>query len=301
MIGFIVMLTVAAPISAIGGGVLSPAGPVGRAENLILYDALAIMLAIVIPTLLAAGLFAWWFRASNRNARYLRDFAYSGRIELIVWSIPTLVILFLGGVILIGSHRLDPATPLPTTGRPLEVQVVSLDWKWLFIYPEQKVATINELVVPAGVPVHFSLTSASVMNVFFVPQLGSMIYTMNRTVTQLHLQADQPGEFLGESAQFSGDGFSDMRFTLRAVPEQQFASWLGTVRQAGGVLDRATYIVLSRPSMNAPPSTFGSVEDGLFQAVVTQQIPPGPGPANAPATAAAPVTATAPVTANVAR
>jgi cytochrome o ubiquinol oxidase subunit 2 len=291
MIGFNVMLTDAAPISAIGAGVLSPAGPVGRAENLILYDALAIMLAIVIPTLVAVGLFAWWFRASNRKARYLPNWAYSGRLELIVWSIPTLVILFLGGVILIGSHRLDPATPLPTAGRPLQVQVISLDWKWLFIYPDQKVATINELVVPAGVPVHFSLTSASVMNVFFVPQLGSMIYTMNRTVTQLHLQADQPGEFLGESAMFSGDGFSDMRFTVRAVPEQQFASWLGTVRQAGKLLDRAAYIALSRPSMNAPPSTFATVDDGLFQAVVTQEIPPGPGPANAPATATAPVTA----------
>src|SRR5262249_45466149 len=148
-----------------------------------------------IPTIVATLFFAWRYRASNKHARYLPHFAYSGRLELIIWSIPTLIILFLGGVIWAGSHELDPTRPLPSREAPLEVQVVSLDWKWLFIYPEQRVASVNELVMPVGRPVHFSLTSGSVMNMFFVPELGGMIATMNRMVTQLSLQADEPGRY----------------------------------------------------------------------------------------------------------
>jgi cytochrome o ubiquinol oxidase subunit 2 len=150
------------------------------------------MLAIVVPTIAATFAFAWWFRASNARARYLPDWVFSGRIELIVWSIPLLVIMLLGGVAGIGSHDLDPAKPLTSDTPPFEVQVVSLDWKWLFIYPSHGVASVNQLVIPAATPIHFSLTSASVMNVFFVPQLGSMIYTMNGMTTQLNLQADSP-------------------------------------------------------------------------------------------------------------
>ena len=147
------------------------------------------------PTIAATLAFAWWFRATNTRAAYLPDFAYSGRLELIVWAIPVLVIMLLGGVIWIGSHELDPAKPLASKTPPLDIQVVSLDWKWLFIYPNQGVASVNQLVLPAGVPIHFSLTSGSVMNAFFVPQLGSMIYTMNGMTTQLNLRADTPGTF----------------------------------------------------------------------------------------------------------
>ena len=189
-----------------------------------MIDSLAIMLAIVVPTIAATFAVAWWFRASNMRARYLPDWVFSGRIELVVWSIPLLTIMLLGGVAWIGSHDLDPAKPLPSNTPPLEVQVVSLDWKWLFIYPGQRVASVNQLVVPAGVPIHFSLTSASVMNVFFVPQLGSMIYTMNGMTTQLNLRADAPGTFLGLSSHYSGDGFSDMHFDVQAVPAEQFAA-----------------------------------------------------------------------------
>jgi cytochrome o ubiquinol oxidase subunit 2 len=258
--------------------VLSPAGPVSRAESIILLDSLAIMLAIVIPTILAALAFAWWFRASNTRARYLPTWSYSGRIELIVWSIPTLVILFLGGVIWTGSHDLDPASPIGSNERPLEVQVVSLDWKWLFIYPQQNIASVNQLIVPAGVPLHFCLTSGSVMNVFFVPRLGSMIYTMNRMVTQLYLEAERPGDFFGESAQFSGDGFSDMIFTVHVVPKIEFPGWIATVRNAGPVLDRKGYAVLSRQSHVVRPLNYRAVDAGLFQAVVAQELPPAPGP-----------------------
>jgi len=266
-----------ASLAGCSGGVLEPHGPIGAANRLILFNAVEIMAAIVVPTIVAALVFAWWFRESNTRARYLPHWAYSGRIELIVWSIPLLVICFLGGVIYIGSHDLDPARPIASQNKPLEVQVVSLDWKWLFIYPDLSVASVNQLVVPVGMPIHFNLTSASVMNAFFVPQLGSMIYTMNGMVTQLHLQADHAGDYNGLSAQFSGDGFPDMAFVVHAVPQNDFAGWLAEVRRTGPVLDRAGYADLSKRSTNQP-FTYRQADPALFNAVVTQQIPPQPGP-----------------------
>ncbi|WP_352791037.1 ubiquinol oxidase subunit II [Mesorhizobium sp. M0228] len=260
------------------GGVLDPQGPVGAAQRTILLNSVAIMLAIVIPTIVATLGFAWWFRETNTRARYLPEWAYSGRIELVVWSIPILVILFLSGIIWIGSHDLDPMKPLDSQQKPLEVQVVSLDWKWLFIYPEQNVASINQLVVPAGRPVHFSLTSASVMNAFFVPQLGGMIYTMNGMTTQLHLQADQQGEFYGRSAHFSGDGFPGMQFVLHAVAVDDFDAFVNSARSQGQALDKASYQELARQSLDVPPSTYRSVEPDLFHEIATQGVPPAPGP-----------------------
>jgi cytochrome o ubiquinol oxidase subunit II len=265
-------------LSGCDRGVLNPQGPVGTADKTILIDSLAIMLAIVIPTILATLLFAWWFRASNTRATYRPEFVYSGRIELIVWSIPLLVIMLLGGVIWIGAHELDPAQPLASDTEPLEIQAVSLDWKWLFIYPKQGVASVNQLVVPVGVPIHFSLTSASVMSAFFVPQLGSMIYTMNGMTTQLNLRADASGDFLGEASHFSGDGFSDMHFDVKAAPADQFATWIETIHNSGPILDATSYAALARQSVERRPFTFGSVDPGLFQKIATQQLPPGPGP-----------------------
>ncbi len=268
------------PLAGCSGGVLDPQGPIGDADSKILLNAVEIMSLIVVPTIIGALAFAWWFRASNTKARYLPEWAYSGRIELIVWSIPLLVILFLGGVIWIGSHDLDPFRPIPSHDKPVEVQVVSLDWKWLFIYPDEGVASVNQLVVPAGVPVHFYLTSGTVMNMFFVPQLGSMIATMNGMVTQLYLEARHVGDYYGESAQFSGDGFSDMHFTLRAVPAEAYTSWVDTARQAGPDLDRTSYLALSRESQNVRPFTYRAVEPALFRAIVTE-LPSGPGPPEA--------------------
>ncbi len=254
----------------------------GRADALITLDALAIMLAIVIPTILATLGFAWWFRASNTRARYRPEWNFSGRLELLVWGIPILVIMFLGAVIWIGSHELDPAEPLPSSpsNPPLNVQVVSMDWKWLFIYPDQGVASVNRLVLPAGTPVHFTLTSASVMNVFFVPQLGSMIYTMNHMADQLWLQADQPGIYLGESGMFSGDGFSDMTFHVDALTPQAFAGWVKGAQTSGRILDGPAYQALEAQSSHVRPYTYRAASRGLFQQIVAQQLPPGPGPAN---------------------
>jgi cytochrome o ubiquinol oxidase subunit 2 len=236
------------------------------------------MLSIVVPVILATLAFAWWYRASNTRARYRPNWAYSGRLEVVLWAIPLLVIMFLGGIVWIGSHDLDPPKPLASKAKPLEVQVVALDWKWLFIYPDYGVASVNQLVVPVGVPVHFSLTSASVMNAFFVPQLGSMIYAMNGMETQLHLQADRPGVFHGLSAMYSGDGFAKMAFQTHALPPEQFSGWVAAARRSGPVLDAAGYVQLSQPSQGVPPFTYRAVQPQLFNAVVTQQLPPGPGP-----------------------
>jgi cytochrome o ubiquinol oxidase subunit 2 len=259
--------------------VLDPRGPIGREDRTILIDSLAIMLAIGVPTIIATFAFAWWFRASNKRARYRPDWEFSGAIELVVWAIPAMTILLLGGVAWIGSHELDPAKPLPAREAPVEIEVISLDWKWLFIYPQQGIASINQLVVPAGVPLHFSLTSASVWNVFFIPQLGSMIYTMNGMTTQMNLQADEPGTFRGLSAHFSGDGFSDMHFAVRAVAANEFETWSNAQRGAGPTLDAAAYKKLTEQSINEPPSMFGAVTPGLFGQVVRQVLAPGPGPA----------------------
>jgi cytochrome o ubiquinol oxidase subunit 2 len=265
-------------LSGCAGGVLDPRGPVGADDATILIDAVLIMLAIVIPTLLVAFWIAWHYRASNTKAVYLPEWSYSGRIEAVVWAIPILVIMFLGGVIWIGSYRLDPFKPLPSKAKPLEVQVVALDWKWLFIYPQQNVASVNQLVIPAGVPVHFSITSASVFNAFFIPQLGSMIYAMPAMTSQLYLQADRPATLMGESAQFSGDGFSDMNFQVRSVSAAEFASWAEDARTAGPSLNRAAYASLAKQSHNVKPFRYREVDPALFQDIASQKIGPAPGP-----------------------
>jgi cytochrome o ubiquinol oxidase subunit II len=265
-------------VAACQPAVLDPEGVVGIAEKTLLIDSLAIMLAIVIPTIAATFAFAWWFRASNTKAKYLPGFTYSGRLELIVWAIPVLVIMLLGGVIWIGSHELDPAKPLASKTPPLDVQVVSLDWKWLFIYPNQGVASVNQLVLPAGVPIHFHLTSASVMNAFFIPQLGSMIYTMNGMTTQLNLIADAPGTYHGLSSHFSGDGFPGMHFDVHAVPAEEFSTWIENTRATGPTLDAASYTTLSKQTLDVSPFTYRAASPELFQQIASQALPPGPGP-----------------------
>ena len=271
-------LSAALLLSGCDWAVLNPKGPVGDGNATILIDSVAIMLAIVIPTVIATLAAAWWYRSSNTRARYLPDFEYSGALELIVWAIPLLTIMLLGGVAWIGSHDLDPARPLESKEEPLNVQVVSLDWKWLFIYPDQHVASVNRLVIPAGTPIHFSLTSGSVMTAFFVPQLGSMIYTMNRMRTQLNLLADEPGVFRGLATQISGDGFADMHFEVEAKSAEDFYAWLGQTRATGDELTPERYIELSKQSVVPAPFTFRTVSDGLFEKILDQTLPPGPGP-----------------------
>jgi cytochrome o ubiquinol oxidase subunit 2 len=259
--------------------IFDPQGPIAAAEKTILIDSIAIMLAIVVPTILATFAFAYWFRQSNTRAHHLPNWEYSGRLELVVWSIPTLTIILLGGVAWIGSHQLDPARPVEGTGSPVRIQVVSLDWKWLFIYPDQRIATVNTLTVPVGSPLHLELTSASVMNAFFVPQLGSLIYTMNGMVTHLELRADNEGTIQGLSGHFSGDGFPAMLFDVNMVPQLAFGEWVArTARESSQVLNEETYKKLAQQSVPKETMTFRLDDPLLFDAIATQKLPPGPGP-----------------------
>ena len=258
--------------------ILDPQGPIGAADKTILIDSVAIMLAIVLPTIAAIFAFAFWFRETNPRALYRPDWAYSGRIELVVWSIPALTVILLGGVAWIGSHQLDPATPVERTGSPVRIQVVSLDWKWLFIYPDQRIATVNTLTVPAGAPLRFELTSGSVMNAFFIPQFGSMIYTMNGMVTRLQLRADNEGDYQGLSSHFSGDGFPDMLFDVHVISPLAFPDWVAKTARTDRVLDADSYGKLARQSVETDKPTYRLDDPRLFDAIATQMIPPGPGP-----------------------
>ena len=269
----IAIAAVVSLLTACNRGILDPVGPVGQAEKTILINSTAFMLAIIIPTVIATVAFAWWFRRGNAKATYRPDWEYSGAIEMVVWSIPALTIMLLGGIAWIGSHDLEPSKPLPSSKPPLKVDVVSLDWKWLFIYPDQGIASVNQLVVPAGTPVSFRLTSATVWNSFFVPQMGTMIYTMPRMTTRLNLQADRPGTYVGLSSHFSGDGFPGMQFKVQALPEDQFAMWAQGSRGQGPALDGAAYAELSRPSSYVKPMTYGSVAPNLYDAIVANTGP----------------------------
>jgi len=270
-------------------GILDPVGPVGVAEKQILINSTAIMLAIIIPTMIATVAFAWWFRRGNKKATYRPDWEYSGAIEMVVWAIPALTIMLLGGITWIASHDLEPSKPLQSANAPINVEVVSLDWKWLFIYPDQGVATVNQLVVPTGTPVSFRLTSATVWNSFFVPQMGTMIYTMPRMTTRLNLQADRQGTFAGLSSHFSGEGFPGMQFKVQSLPPEQFALWAQGTRGQGVTLDGRTYAELAKPSSYVKPITYGGVQPGLFDAIVAGRVqqtaaPPAaqPAPTEAP-------------------
>src|SRR5246127_3056759 len=259
-------------------GLLDPQGPIASAQLLLLINSTAIMLVVVVPVIVATLAFAWWYRSSNTLATRSLDESYEGRVEFVVWSIPALTVILLGGVIWIGSHQLDPRAPIPGKADPLRVEVVALDWKWLFLYPDQGIAAVNQLVIPVGTPVEFRLTSATVMNSFFIPQLGSQIYTMGGMTTHLSLLADKPGEYPGFSAMFSGDGFSDMRFIAKAVPAGDFNAWLEQVRGTGSALDDAGYAELAKPSKAVPPTTYRSVEPNLFKHIIDQTVA-GPGKA----------------------
>jgi cytochrome o ubiquinol oxidase subunit 2 len=258
--------------------IFDPQGPIAAAEKTILIDSIAIMLAIVLPTVAAIFAFAFWFRQSNPRAEYRPEWAHSGRIELVVWSIPTLTVILLGGVAWIGSHQLDPARPVAGTGQGVTVQVVSLDWKWLFIYPDQRVASVNVLTVPVGAPLHLQLTSASVMNAFFVPQLGSMIYTMNGMVNRLELRADEVGTYQGLSSHFSGDGFPDMLFDVRVVSQTQFSDWATGAARSDQALNADSYNKLAEQSIDKTKPSYRLDDPELFEAIATQRIAPGPGP-----------------------
>jgi len=248
--------------------VLNPKGQVGADERNLILTAGALMLIVVIPVIVMTFLFAWKFRESNKKAKYSPEWAHSKKIEAVVWIVPGVIVLALAILAWTTSHSLDPFKPLAAKAKPIKIEVVSLDWKWLFIYPDQHIATVNQITFPTNVPVDFYLTSGSVMNAFFIPQLGSQIYTMAGMETQLHLIANKAGTYDGISANFSGRGFSGMTFAAIATSEMQFNDWVDKIKQSPKKLDLYGYDELAEPSQNNPVEYFSSVKPHLFDAII---------------------------------
>ena len=264
----------AALLAGCDAAVLNPKGQIGHDEKTLLITATVLMLLIVIPVIVMTLVFAWRYRASNTKARYEPDWAHSTAIEVVMWSIPCMIILVLAVLTWRSSHALDPYKPLDSDKKPVVIEAMSLDWKWLFIYPEEKVAVVNELTFPVDTPLNFRITSDTVMNVFFVPRLGSMIYSMAGMETKLHLIADETGKFEGMSANYSGHGFNKMHFTAHSVTEPEYRQWLGTLRGDGKALDLAAYDALAAEKNHDwyPVTYYGSVEDGLFRTVIRRHV-----------------------------
>lgn len=280
----LILLPAFALLSACNAVVLAPSGDVAAQQRDLLVISTLLMLLIIIPVMVMIVFFAWKYRQSNKDADYRPDWDHSTHLEVAIWGAPLLIIIALGALTWAGTHLLDPYRPLdriepgraaPETVRPLQVNVVALDWKWLFIYPEYGIATVNELAAPVDRPIQFSITSSTVMNSFYVPALAGQIYAMPGMQTTLHAVINRPGEYKGFSANYSGSGFSGMRFDFHGLEPAGFDSWVSRIRSSGGSLDRAGYLQLERPSENAPVMLFGSVEPGLFNAVVGMCVEPG--------------------------
>lgn len=257
-------------LSGCNMALLDPKGQVGMEQRSLIMTAILLMLIVVVPVILMTLWFAWRYRASNQSATYTPNWAHSNKIEAVVWGIPCIIILILGTLTWRSSHSLDPRQPLDPQVKPLVIEAVSLDWKWLFIYPEQGIATVNEIAFPVNVPLHFKVTSGSVMNSFFIPQLGSQIYAMAGMRNQLNLIANEVGSYKGMSANFSGQGFSGMKFTAQATTQQGFDQWLAKVKSSTNSLQMADYQVLAKPSQYQPVSYFSAVQPGLYDQIVDQ-------------------------------
>jgi cytochrome o ubiquinol oxidase subunit 2 len=255
-----------------------PKGPIGEAERFIIIAAIVLMLIVVIPVFVMSFWFSRKYRASNAKATYMPKWSYSRKIDLVVWLVPVAIITALGYLAWSGSHRLNPYKPIDPGVKPISIEAVSLDWKWLFIYPDHHIATVNELVFPAKVPLSFKITSDTVMTSFFIPQLGSQIYGMAGMQTRLHLVAAEPGVYYGQNQQFSGRGFSDMYFKAIAVSPEQFEAWVQKTKQSPDKLDLARFEALAKPSLGYPVTYFSSVERDLFDHVIRKYKPMGANP-----------------------
>lgn len=251
---------------------LAPKGQVGLEERDLILLATGIMAMIVVPVIFMTLFFAWKYRASNNKADYEPDWHHSTKIELAVWLIPCAIVVVLGTVTWISTHKLDPYSPLVSDAKPVEVEVVALDWKWVFFYPELGIATVNEMAMPVDVPVNFKLTSGTVMNSFFIPALGSQVYTMAGMQTKLHLVANEAGVFDGISANYSGAGFAQMRFKAHALDKAGFDNWVADVKAKGNTLDRQRYASLEQQSEKHPVQYFVYNDASLFHDIVNRCV-----------------------------
>jgi cytochrome o ubiquinol oxidase subunit 2 len=251
---------------------MDPKGQIGVEQKSLILTSTWLMLIVVIPVILMTIFFAWKYRASNKKAEYKPEWSHSTKIEIVVWTIPCLIIVALGIMTWQSSHELDPQKPLSDV-KPVKIEVVAMDWKWLFIYPEEGIATVNEIAFPANVPVEFHVTSATVMNSFFIPRLGSQIYAMAGMENKLNLIANAEGEYPGISANYSGAGFSGMQFKAIATSKEGYANWVQKVKQAPDALTIKQYQGLLKASENTPVQHFASVQPKLFQSIIQQYMP----------------------------
>ncbi|MDQ2101106.1 ubiquinol oxidase subunit II [Azospirillum isscasi] len=278
------LLPLMAALSGCNLVVMSPSGDVASQQANLITISTLLMLLIIVPVMVLTVLFAWRYRQSNSTAKYDPDWDHSTQLELVIWAAPLLIIICLGALTWMATHLLDPYRPLdriaagrpvPADAKTLDVNVVALDWKWLFIYPEYGIATVNEVAAPVDRPIRFSITSSTVMNSFYIPALAGQIYAMAGMETKLHAVINEPGSFKGFSANYSGAGFSHMRFTFHGLAGDGFDKWVADIRAGGGTLDRNGYLQLERPSENEPVRRYGSVDPGLFKAIVGMCVEPG--------------------------
>ncbi len=259
----------------------NPKGPVGESERFLIIAALVLMAIVVIPVHIMSAWFPLKYRASNTKSTYMPKWSSSAKIDITMWAIPIAIVTVLSILAWRSTHALDPYKPIPSASPPINIEAVSLDWKWLFIYPDQNIATVNQLTFPVNVPLSFRLTSDTVMTSFFIPQLGSQIYAMAGMQTRLHLLADKPGTYEGHNQQFSGPGYADMYFNANAVSREEFQAWVQKIRQSPEKLDLDRYAELARPRLGHPVLYFSSVKPDLFDYILRKFDPnwgKGPGP-----------------------
>ncbi len=261
--------------------VMNPSGDIANQQARLIVISTALMLLIIVPVIILTLLFAWRYRKSNTSAPYEPDWDHSTRLELVIWGAPLLIIIALGLLTWITTHTLDPyrplsridaERPLPAEVKPLTVEVVALDWKWLFIYPEQGIATVNELAAPVDVPIEFKITASNVMNAFYIPALAGQIYAMPSMQTKLHGIINKAGEYEGFSSNYSGAGFSHMRFKFHGMNQADFDAWVKKAKAEPGTMQRADYLKLEQPSEREPARLFGNVEPGLFHAILNRCV-----------------------------
>lgn len=257
--------------------VMAPSGDIALQQRDLIIVSTVLMLLIIIPVIFLTFFFAWKYRQANTEAKYDPEWHHSTRLEVVIWSAPLVIIIALGAVTWISTHKLDPyrpldridsTTPLSQDVKPLTVEVVALDWKWLFFYPELGIATVNEMAAPVNRPINFKITSSAVMNSFYIPALAGQIYAMPGMETKLHAVINKPGEFEGLSANYSGAGFSHMRFKFHGVDQAGFDQWVQKAKSEGSSLGRTEYLALAKPSEKEPVRYFSSFDDGLYSAIL---------------------------------
>lgn len=262
--------------ASLSSGFLNPAGEIALRERQLFTVVGIVLIFVVGPVLLLTPLIAWHYRLANTKSAYRPDWRFSWKLEFLIWVPPTLIVVGLAVVLCNYTVRLDPYRPVPgASGTPLPIDVVSLDWKWLFIYPDQHIATVNQLMLPAGRPVHMYLTSGTVMQSLLMPRLAGQIYAMAGMQTQLNFKISQPGTYWGENTQYNGRGFPRQHFAIHGMPAPSFADWVKHAQANPAALNAKAYESLSRQSVLTHVRTYGQVQSGLYQLVLHQKITPG--------------------------